>query len=197
MARTASFDVDEVVRAARTLFWQEGFDASIPDLEQATGIARSSLYNTFGSKRGLFDAAVQSYLDEIIRPRLGPLQSDTVDPDAVVVYLTGLRTAFLRTGSLPASSGCLLINTAGSPLALDADVSRVIADYRDEMHTALSRGIAAHRRARGLTVDTPESARLSDAVTALVIAAFALARIDGDRAADNLDSALKLVSSGS
>ncbi|MDD0859753.1 TetR/AcrR family transcriptional regulator [Arthrobacter alpinus] len=49
----------------------------LPDLERATGLSRSSIYHAFGSKRGLFDAAVASYLSEIIRPRLQPLDSPT------------------------------------------------------------------------------------------------------------------------
>ncbi len=53
MARTQGFDRDVVVRAARTLFWRAGFEgASVPALEEATGLSRSSIYNTFGSKRG-------------------------------------------------------------------------------------------------------------------------------------------------
>ena len=71
MGRNRTFDTQEAVRAARSVFWSNGFGgASLPDLEQATGLNRSSLYHAFGSKRGLFDAAVDSYLEEVIRPRL-------------------------------------------------------------------------------------------------------------------------------
>ena len=73
MGRTQTFDTTEVVRSARRVFWEHCFEnASIVELEQATGLNRSSIYYAFGSKRGLFDAAVESYLDEIIRPRLQP-----------------------------------------------------------------------------------------------------------------------------
>ncbi|MCU1404441.1 MAG: TetR family transcriptional regulator, partial [Glaciihabitans sp.] len=86
MGRVQTFVAADVVRAARTVFWEHGYEgASLPDLETATGLSRSSIYNTFASKRGLFDAAVQSYLDEIIHPRLRPLQAETVGADAVVV----------------------------------------------------------------------------------------------------------------
>ncbi len=92
MGRKRSFDADEAVRAARSVFWSNGYEgASLPDLEAATGLNRSSIYHTFGSKRGLFDAAVDSYLNEGIRPRLRVLLEDPVPPDAVRTYLTGLR----------------------------------------------------------------------------------------------------------
>ncbi|MFM9376008.1 TetR/AcrR family transcriptional regulator [Gordonia sp. VNK21] len=190
MARTAGFDRDAVVESARTLFWRVGYDGcSILDLEAATGLSRSSLYNTFGSKRGLFDAAVQSYLDQVIRPRLAPLQAATVADDAIVTYLTGLRAAFHTTESMPATSGCLLVNTASSPLAEDRDVARVIGDYRRELQQALTRGIAAHRP----QLARADAERLGETVTGLLIAAFAIARVEPARAADSVTTALELL----
>ena len=48
MGRTATFDRADAVRAARGVFWNQGYEAtSIPDLEQATGLKRSSLYHAF------------------------------------------------------------------------------------------------------------------------------------------------------
>lgn len=190
MARSQNFDRDTVIRAARTVFWKVGYEnASIPDLEDATGLSRSSIYNTFGSKRGLFDAAVQSYLDEIIRPRLRPLTADAVAPNALTDYLTGLRGAFQRLDSMAATSGCLLINAAGSPIADDAEVARVITGYRAELQGAVVRGV----QARDADLDTIESLRLGEVITGLVVAAFALARIDPAHAAHNLTTALELI----
>lgn len=190
MARTQGFDRDVVVRAARTLFWRAGFEgASVPALEEATGLSRSSIYNTFGSKRGLFDAAVQSYLDEVIRPRLRPLRADVVAPEAVLTYLDGLREAFTRADSMSATSGCLLINTATAPVVHDGEVARVVADYRDELRAAIGRGVAAYLGA----VAPAEQERLADAVTGLSIAAFALVRITPAEADRTLAAARDLL----
>lgn len=190
MARTQAFDREVVVRAARTLFWRAGFEgASIPALEEATGLSRSSIYNTFGSKRGLFDAAVQSYLDEVIRPRLRPLKAEVVAPEAVLTYLDGLREAFTRNGSMAATSGCLLINTATAPVVHDGEVARVVADYRDELRTAIGRGVAAHLDA----APPVEQERLADAITGLSIAAFALVRIAPSEAVRTLATARDLL----
>lgn len=190
MARREGFDRQAVVRGARTLFWRVGYEgASIADLEAATGLRRSSLYNSFGSKRGLFDAAVTSYLDEVIRPRLAPLQAAVVSPQAVLTYLTGLRDAFDDTASLPAGNGCLLVNTAGAPIADEPQIAAVIADYRDELQGAVARGVVAHCPA----LDTDQAARLSQTLTGLVIAAFALARIDPAQSRRSLDTAMALL----
>ncbi len=189
MARTPSFDRDTVVRAARTLFWQTGYEgASVPDIEAATGLNRSSIYNAFGSKRGLFDAAVQSYLDEVIRPRLRPLQQAQVEQDAVLDYLDGLRDAFSRATGLP---GCLLVNTAGTTLAADSQVARIITDYRIELRAAFGSGVSAYLP--DATVADVE--RLADTVTDLVIAAFALVRVAPDVAIHTLATARDTITS--
>ncbi|WP_221586119.1 TetR/AcrR family transcriptional regulator [Microbacterium sp. G2-8] len=190
MARTQAFDRSTVVRAARTVFWRAGFEgASIPALEEATGLSRSSIYNAFASKRGLFDAAVQSYLDEVIRPRLRPLWEDPVDPDAVIVYLDGLRDAFADAGSMVGQGGCLLVNTATAPLAQDAEVARVVADYRDELRDAIGSGVAAF--VGGAAADDGDG--LAETITGLTIAAFALARVAPAHAAGMLDTARHLL----
>lgn len=189
MPRTRAFDEQDVVRAARTVFWESGYEgASLPELERVTGLARSSLYNAFGSKRGLFDAAVRSYLDDVVRPRLAPLLQEDVAADAVLGYLDGLREAILHAGS-PATHGCLLINAAGAPIAHDTEVARTIAAYREELRDALLRGVRAL-----LPDETRASAsRLADTVTGLVVAAFALARVDAQAAAANLATAADLL----
>lgn len=190
MGRPQSFDRDTVVRAARSLFWKHGYeDASVPELEGATGLGRSSIYNAFGSKRGLFDAAVQSYLNEVVRPRLRPLLAGHVSSTALTDYLDELHNAFIRSGSMPRTNGCLLVNSAGAPISDDPDVARTIAEYHDELRAAVLRGVEAQ------SVDTSsvERARLADAVTGLVVAAFALVRVAPSQAIHTLATARALV----
>ncbi|MDO8149921.1 TetR/AcrR family transcriptional regulator [Isoptericola sp. b408] len=190
MGRAQTFDTDEVVRAALGVFWRSGYEAtSVPTLEQATGLNRSSLYHAFGSKRGLFDAAVQAYLDDVVRPRLRPLVADPVGPDAVVDYVVGLRSALLRADSIQADSGCLLVNTSGSPISRDETVRRTVAAYRAELRSALGRGVDARFTDRGAV----ERERVADLCTALVVSAFATVRVDPAGAVSALDGALGLL----
>ncbi len=190
MGRPQTFDTAEVVRAARGVFWEHGYeDASLPALEAATGLRRSSLYHAFGSKRGLFDAAVASYLDEVIRPRLRPLLTTPVAAHAVVDYLTGLRDALTRPDSPAVRSGCLLVNAAGAPISKDRAVAAVVADYRRELHAALSAGVAARLpRATPAQVD-----RRATMITSLVLAAMTLVRIDPAQAGATLDAGIALL----
>jgi len=59
MGRTRSFDTDQVLDAAAQLFGGRGYDAtSVDDLVRELGLHRGSMYAAFGSKRGLFLAAL-------------------------------------------------------------------------------------------------------------------------------------------
>ncbi|WP_155803658.1 TetR/AcrR family transcriptional regulator [Bordetella sp. FB-8] len=46
-------------------FWMGGvIETSVDDLLQATGLSRSSLYNSFGNREGLLQVAVERYAHE-------------------------------------------------------------------------------------------------------------------------------------
>jgi AcrR family transcriptional regulator len=96
MARPKTFDEDRAVDAAMKLFWTFGYEGtSTQDLCEATGLGRSSIYNTFSSKRDLFDRALRRYMetktaaqleliessDLSIRERVRQILWDAVEPD--------------------------------------------------------------------------------------------------------------------
>ncbi|MEK8070049.1 TetR/AcrR family transcriptional regulator [Rhodococcoides navarretei] len=59
MGRTRSFDEATVVTSAAEQFRSTGYEGtSLDELLRATGLHRGSLYQAFGSKRGLFLAAL-------------------------------------------------------------------------------------------------------------------------------------------
>ena len=67
MARPRSFDEDTVLRGAMHAFRRTGFAAaSVKELEEATGLSAGSIYNRFGDKHGLFDAAFAHYLQAVL-----------------------------------------------------------------------------------------------------------------------------------
>jgi TetR/AcrR family transcriptional repressor of nem operon len=106
MARTIAFDRDEVLDKAAELFRERGYEAtSTQDLVEHMGIARASLYNTFGDKHQLFLAALQRYQD-IHAGEIGRmLQTEPA--------LLGIRKVFEFVGreAVRDPRGCLVINT--------------------------------------------------------------------------------------
>ena len=77
MAKPREFNYGEVVRAARDVFWERGYVAtSLSQLLAATGLSKSTLYKTFGSKRKWFAVAVENYLADVMSPLIAPMEAD-------------------------------------------------------------------------------------------------------------------------
>ena len=201
MGRVQTFDTTTVVQAARDVFWDLGFEAtSLTDLEEATGLNRSSIYHAFGSKRGLFDAAAQDYLDTVIRPRLAKLvavagTSAGAAPDpaaaerALVDYFTNLARAVAALPPGDSRRGCLLVNAAAGLAAHDDAARSVVESYRTELTQAL-RGALAAATPAGSPADLDADARV---LASLSVSAMVLARINQDESVALLTSAVAMV----
>jgi AcrR family transcriptional regulator len=206
MGRLQTFDSITVVQSARDVFWDLGYDgASLADLESATGLNRSSLYHAFGSKRGLFDAAVADYRDTVIRPRLRALQTDGAGRADLLVYFDDLRDA---VGRLPLDSprrGCLLVNCATGLAAHDEPAREVVEAYRTELAGALRNALAgATAVAAGMSsadtfsADTFSADRIDERVRTLAslsMSAMLLARVNAAESAALLATAADQVRS--
>ena len=60
--RPREFEIDDVVDRAIEVFRERGYEASsMADIERATGLNTSSIYNTFGSKQALFSQSLARY----------------------------------------------------------------------------------------------------------------------------------------
>ncbi|MCX8643569.1 helix-turn-helix transcriptional regulator [Bifidobacterium sp. B4081] len=64
MGRKRNFNDDEILARAGEVFLEHGYEGtSIDALVKATGLLRGSLYGAFGSKRGMFVAALRDATD--------------------------------------------------------------------------------------------------------------------------------------
>ena len=68
MSGKPQYDEAAVIDAALDAFWRHGYAAtSISVLTEATGLSRSSLYQRFQDKGGLFQIALATYTDRVLR----------------------------------------------------------------------------------------------------------------------------------
>jgi TetR/AcrR family transcriptional repressor of nem operon len=139
--RPLAFQPEAALDAVTRLFWGLGFEGtSLEDLERVSGLSRSSLYNTFGSKRQLFELAVARYLQLLDAALLGPLEQGSEGLADIDVFLDRLG-AQLEPGFI---AGCLLTNSLAEFGGRDDGVVRDGRAYLLRARGAIS---AALRRA--------------------------------------------------
>jgi AcrR family transcriptional regulator len=98
MGRPRAFDEDEVIAAAAVLFASRAYDGvSVDDLVGHLGVHRNSLYKVFGSKRGLYLAALRRHLDEILVPALHAGQLTAASPELDLLLLAAVERAAADT----------------------------------------------------------------------------------------------------
>jgi TetR/AcrR family transcriptional repressor of nem operon len=134
MGRLRSFDEHTVVAAASAAFTDLGYEAtSIEDLLQATGLHRGSLYQAFGSKRGLFLAALRAHLSTPADLDAAP--SDPGGEGAARADASAIRPA--QAGTDPADATLLdLLLVATLELApRDEEVRALVARALLTQHT--------------------------------------------------------------
>jgi TetR/AcrR family transcriptional regulator, transcriptional repressor for nem operon len=170
MPRPRTFDEDRAVDAAMRTFWANGYEATTTDdLCAATGLGRSSIYNTFTSKHELFRRALLRYVEMMTTIQLGILEDEGRSPverlrDLFSAVIDG-EVATRRDGR---SIGCLTVNTTVELAGRDAEAAEILDRDAERRSAALRILIAAGQRAGEIaTAIDPESvARYLNAVIA-------------------------------
>jgi AcrR family transcriptional regulator len=173
--------VQAVVEAAQDAFAEHGPElTSIVVLEERTGIDRSSLYNTFGSKQALFEAVLRSYLEEGIEARLHKLRQSNAHLSTVAAFFMSMAQAF-RSNPEQAGRGCLMVNAVAELGAQDSRTALAGA-YRDAFRSAF---LTALRQAadRG-EIDPKHLQARTKLLASLTMGLFVTARIDPRDAAE-------------
>jgi AcrR family transcriptional regulator len=175
MARRPSFDRRAVIEAAREVFFERGVElTSIGDLEERTGLNRSSLYNAFGNKEGLFEAALRSYLEEGIQSRLSSLWQPSAGLNAVAAFFSGMGQTF-RADPVRGERGCLMVNTVAELGSHDSRTA-LAGSYRDAFQSAFR--TALRQAAVRKEISEKRVRSRADLVASMTMGLFLTARID-------------------
>ena len=165
MARTKTFDETTATRLARETFHDHGYAAtSVQQLTAATGLSRSSLYDTFGDKHGLFLKSFVQYCDD---------NADVIEHE-LAGDQGGARKRLerhLRTKIDGPSSerGCLLAKATAELGATDDDVAKTSTEF----YTRYERALAACVR------DAQAEGDVRDDLDAMAIAAMLMSLLRG------------------
>jgi AcrR family transcriptional regulator len=114
MSGKPQYDEGAVIDAAVDAFWRHGYAAtSINVLTEATGLSRSSLYQRFQDKDGLFQIALATYTDRVLR------RMKSSEGDSARARLEALLRGLLPMGSRR-PPGCLLARSCAELVDLPA-----------------------------------------------------------------------------
>jgi len=144
MGRPRTFDDDVVVERAMQAFWTHGYAETSPALlAEATGIAKGSLYNAFGSKRALFERALKMYDEDGAEFTANFLDGPGSTRDALHAFLRFVVQVDVE-GDV--RRGCLAVNTAIELAGRDPEIARVVRTAQDHTIDALVARIDRGRR---------------------------------------------------
>ena len=142
MGRPRTFDTEIATAQALEAFWARGYNAtSVDDLCKVMGLSRSSIYEAFGSKYGVWTAALELYERRTV-VRLGEVLRCTRPVRAAVETFLLMFVDNAVAG--PGRRGCFLGNCTGelatSDPAAAARLSQGFAAFEGVMTDVLREG---------------------------------------------------------
>ena len=136
MPKVKTFDKTKVLEAASNIFRQKGYNGtSIDDVLTATGLSRSSLYDSFQDKHNLYLQSLEFYknsndekLEALNDKDLNGFQKIESLFKGVVNHLT----------NNPDDNGCLMVNAAAEMSKQCCKTSQVVCNNKEEVQEILS-----------------------------------------------------------
>lgn len=189
MGRPKTYDRATVTAAAMELFWQRGYhDVSTRELVDAMGINMNTLYTEFGTKAGLFNAAIEYYEQHVVPMYIGALEQPDATIDTIRDVLNSFP-AFARTGDV--LHGCLITNTA-TELAPTPDTShQSMARYIDRLSNAFANAL------QNSTTEARDVTAMARFLTATMLGLFVMirAQTEAQLLQDTVNNALEYIES--
>lgn len=172
MARSKSFDEQEVVTRAMFAFLEQGYEAtSLSALEKATGVDRKGLYNTFGDKEGLFIAALQRFIETgSTRHILFAESEGAAFPEIVSAFAFIVGYSQTDMGQY----GCLACNTLREPIGESPNVRPVLQGYLARVRTAFHNALT--NELQGYDIPVRVIDKLTHGLVGTFVGTFVLAR---------------------
>ncbi|GGT41360.1 TetR family transcriptional regulator [Streptomyces chromofuscus] len=163
MARVREFDTEAAVHSAMEAFRCRGYEGtSVQDLVDATGVGRGSLYGAFGSKEGLYLAAMERYRQLYAVPLIDMLRAGTPARDLLREVLVATVDGIVRDGD---RKSCLIVGATTERVSQDPKVAAHVRSTTAALEDAL-RDVIATAQAEG---QLPNSRNARDLARYLIV----------------------------
>ena len=153
MSRPKSYSQSEIARLAMEHFWRSGFyGGSVDALVNEIGVSRYSLYAEFGDKEGVFLAALQAYVNEIVNPAFEIVEAADADLSNIAEFFARQIQRAEEIG-LP-GPGCFLANTMIESKPDDAPFRAAVTKHLSRQRSGFSNALANEALSRAATVSS-------------------------------------------
>jgi TetR/AcrR family transcriptional repressor of nem operon len=151
MARTKQFDETQALVSAMRVFWEKGYEGtSIHDLEQAMGLNRTSIYNTFGNKRAIFNRVMSCYKESVMASLFAALDNAPDIREGVRRLLNGALDIHFDEDN---PGGCLVVLSVLESGQHDAASQLAMQQTLQDLKTALQARLSKAKKAGELAKD--------------------------------------------
>ncbi|MCW3075876.1 MAG: TetR/AcrR family transcriptional regulator [Bacteroidetes bacterium] len=153
MPKNKQFNKEFVLEAAAGIFMEKGYNGtSIDDILKATGLSRSSLYDSFVDKHNLYLQSLEFYKESNVN------KLKSVDDK----NLNGLQKLELLFKNVvnhlvdhPNENGCLLVNAAAEMSKQCYKTSQVVCNNKDDVQDILTSWISDAELKKVLKINKP------------------------------------------
>ncbi len=138
MGRPKNFSREGVLEKALPVFWKRGFaDASLHELEVATGVNKSGLYSEFEDKEDLFVQSLRYYLENV--EKRGLLTTEPLGWNNI--------ERFLKMGpcSMEGQKGCFSVSSMREFPILPPEAAAIITRSRSKLKQLIAKNIQVER----------------------------------------------------
>jgi TetR/AcrR family transcriptional regulator, copper-responsive repressor len=154
MGRPKNFSREEVLEKAMPVFWKHGFaDATLQELERATGVNKSGLYTEFRDKEDLFVACLRHYLES--QGKRGLLTKEPLGWNNIETFL---KNGPINKGE---QQGCFSINSM-----------RELAILPDEAYGVVTENRALLQHLLAMNIETEKTKMAPSAIAEMVLSFF-------------------------
>jgi TetR/AcrR family transcriptional repressor of nem operon len=165
MARTKQFDERQALVSAMLVFWEKGYEGtSINDLEQAMGLKRTSIYNTFGNKSAIFERVMSCYKESVMAALFAELDSAPDIREGVRRMLNGALDIHFDEDN---PGGCLVVLSIVESGQHDEQSQASMQQTIQELKSALQKRLSKAKKDGALSKDLDAGATATTIATTM------------------------------
>jgi TetR/AcrR family transcriptional repressor of nem operon len=151
IGRPPQFDKNIALEQAMLQFWQHGYEStSVQDLMDCTGLSKSSLYNSFGSKSTLFTSCLTRFKHNLVTN----FELHLSNTESGLQFIRDLLNMIISEADKAQRNGCLLVNAANELAGRAPMIASTVEQGFTEVRNFLARALTKAKQTNEIPSDT-------------------------------------------